>query len=709
LTDSGADDQEINNVWQQAIQAHSAADNDARAAEIWQTLGEIEKAAELYKRANKTEQAADLYEKGQSWVQAAELWRQLKRHDKEAENLEKQANKVDKGPANKQKKQEAWRASAQAYEKANQPLKAAEIWHEKVGDTTKAAVVCQTAGKPEEAAELYEAIKEWAVAASLWGQLEKFRRQALALQEHALTVAASNGDAKDKELAWTVAAEVFDKTGDTKASELCKQEAARHRPQDDLTQISGIGGRTARILNQAGIYTFVQLANTSAADVQEILRKATDKRTRIRFQASWLEQAQKLAGLESQPGLEQKNNQRKLSQQRETSSKRQEKPRIEESLSAPTPKQLRDFINSYFDESELIAFCFDYFPEMYDGFSGKMSKTTKIMTLIEYCRQRNLMEDLLVSLQQERETQYQQTFAPRERQKPISPSPEPESTAKKCAATTKSGSRCRNWALDNSEYCGVHIKKLGISGDDTFIHEKTGLEFVRIPAGKFKYGGDGDKEGEKRIIDLPEYWISKTPVTNAIYKKFIDANPEYRLPKTLLGGFANWDKRKRTYPPKQSQHPVTLVSWSDAVAFCKWADLSLPTEEQWEKAARGRDGRKYPWGNDHPTDKLCNFNRNVDQTTPVGDYSPQGDSPYGCVDMGSNVREWCLNKYDTPEDISVSEGKASWTDAARVSRGGSWYNGSDNVRAAYRDRCAPDDRFNGIGFRVVAAHRSSFH
>jgi formylglycine-generating enzyme required for sulfatase activity len=99
----------------------------------------------------------------------------------------------------------------------------------------------------------------------------------------------------------------------------------------------------------------------------------------------------------------------------------------------------------------------------------------------------------------------------------------------------------------------------------------------------------------------------------------------------------NWDRQSRTFPPYKAGHPVVLVSWHDAVAYAGWAGKRLPTEEEWEKAARGTDGRKYPWGDQELTPELCYFDRNVGGTTPVGRYSPQGDSPYGCVDMAGNV------------------------------------------------------------------------
>lgn len=202
-----------------------------------------------------------------------------------------------------------------------------------------------------------------------------------------------------------------------------------------------------------------------------------------------------------------------------------------------------------------------------------------------------------------------------------------------------------------------------------------GIEWVEIPAGEFLFG---DKK-ERHYI-RKAYKIGKYPVTNAQYKRFLDANPQHPAP-------AEWDKQKREYAAGKTNHPVVNVSWDDAQAFCRWANCRLPSETEWEKAARGTDGRIYPWGNDWVSGKYCNSaEARLGGTTPVNDF-PAGVSSYKVWDMSGNVWEWTGSSYDYK---------------TKVVRGGAWVHNAEFVRAANRNYFAPADRsLNIIGFRCA--------
>jgi eukaryotic-like serine/threonine-protein kinase len=214
--------------------------------------------------------------------------------------------------------------------------------------------------------------------------------------------------------------------------------------------------------------------------------------------------------------------------------------------------------------------------------------------------------------------------------------------------------------------------------------ENDGKKMVHIEAGEFLYG---DKKEERM---LPEFWIDKTPVTNAEYQRFLAANPEHPVPfvDEKRTRAYNWNPKTRTFPRDKADHPVVLVSWYDALAYADWAGKRLPIEEEWEKAARGTDGRIYPWGDQPPTSKVANFIDKFGGTTPVGRYSPQGDSPYGCVDMSGNVWEWTASDYNKD---------------TKVLRGGGWDDIEGYLRITNRYYLVLDIRRYFIGFRCVVS------
>ncbi len=199
--------------------------------------------------------------------------------------------------------------------------------------------------------------------------------------------------------------------------------------------------------------------------------------------------------------------------------------------------------------------------------------------------------------------------------------------------------------------------------------QQIGIDMIKIPAGDFLYGDDNEK------MYLGDYHLAKTPVTNTQYNAFADATGHTK-PSHWQGG---------DIPKGKENHPVVKVSWKDAQAFCHWTGLRLPTEQEWEKGARGTDGRAYPWGDQDPYDaSLCNFDSIIDATTPVDRYSG-GASPYGLLDMAGNVWEWCKDWCDSDKDY-------------RVLRGGSWGASRTGVRSAARYDLTPDGRVNSIGF-----------
>jgi hypothetical protein len=183
--------------------------------------------------------------------------------------------------------------------------------------------------------------------------------------------------------------------------------------------------------------------------------------------------------------------------------------------------------------------------------------------------------------------------------------------------------------LDVVEQTDYIREVLSLPFGDTWVNPKTGKEMLRVSAGPFLFG----ENKERRV--LPDFWIDKTPVTNEEYAHFVLATG-HESPY-------HWKVKKKS-PAELADHPVVNVSQQDAIAYSKWAEGNLPSEEQWEKAARGVDGREYPWG-DLWEENLCNTEEiGIGNTTQVGSFSPRGDSPTGCIDMSGNVWEWVYTR-----------------------------------------------------------------
>lgn len=239
---------------------------------------------------------------------------------------------------------------------------------------------------------------------------------------------------------------------------------------------------------------------------------------------------------------------------------------------------------------------------------------------------------------------------------------------------------------------------------------------IRIPAGAFIIGdngrptaegaGDPDEMPEHKVY-LGSFFIDKFEVTNAQYKSFVDAT-SHRAPnhwKTPSSGTAG---SRVTYPPGKANHPVVYVDWFDANAYCHWAGKRLPTEEEWEKAARGTDGRNFPWGSRFDPKKAntpqywLSLDKEGD-TLPVGSFE-NGKSPYGLYDMAGNVYEWTANWYKPyPHNPAPN---AHYGEKNKIVRGGSWYDclsyGCGLSSPSYnRSRFDPEIRNKGFGFRCA--------
>ncbi len=248
-------------------------------------------------------------------------------------------------------------------------------------------------------------------------------------------------------------------------------------------------------------------------------------------------------------------------------------------------------------------------------------------------------------------------------------------------------------------------------GTDSLLVTAPGDTMLLVPSGEFTMGSDSGENDERPIhqVLLDSFYVDKFEVTNAHYIKFLneikkntDANGNQLLE---LGDqdvqITQAGEGFELKSPEFADRPVVEVSWYGARAYCEWADKKLPTEAEWEKAARGTDGGTYPWGDEEPDDRRLNFNSNVDRTTDVGRY-PDGVSPYGLHDMSGNVWEW-VNTKNQGYPYRSTDGREEFDISGdiRIIRGGGYLNDSFFVRAANRGGNFPENTDGDIGFRCI--------
>jgi formylglycine-generating enzyme required for sulfatase activity/predicted Ser/Thr protein kinase len=237
------------------------------------------------------------------------------------------------------------------------------------------------------------------------------------------------------------------------------------------------------------------------------------------------------------------------------------------------------------------------------------------------------------------------------------------------------------------------VPALGIGSTTT--RERDGAVMVYVPGGTFQMGSTEGADDEQPVhsVTLDSFWIDQTEVTNAQYRKCVEDG--------ACEEPGCWDDSDLNAPDQ----PVVCVIWYEAQAYCEWAGGRLPTEAEWEYAARGPQGNKYPWGDDEPTCELAQFSECSGKAASVGSF-PDGASWSEALDMAGNVWEWVNDWYGEYPSTDQTNPIGPETGDNKVLRGGSWGNFAGDVRSAYRSRGIPHDSNSSDGFRCVGAATS---
>lgn len=244
---------------------------------------------------------------------------------------------------------------------------------------------------------------------------------------------------------------------------------------------------------------------------------------------------------------------------------------------------------------------------------------------------------------------------------------------------------------------GVARKPIGVPHPPPTLTGKDGAPMVLVPAGEFTMGsaeGDDDEQPVHRVY-LDSFYLDTFEVTNGRFAKFVAA-----IQSEPPWGFADQET-----PVLHAEQPVRWVTWLEATGYCLWAGKRLPTEAEWEKAARGTDGRPYPWGNEPPTPVHAVFGLKeggADSVSPIGNRE-KGSSPYGVHDLAGNLYEWVSDWYDdavyTTQPTINPRGPAEGT--VKGQRGGSYINSPYRLRATFRTKGDPTEHDPHVGFRCA--------
>jgi sulfatase modifying factor 1 len=243
---------------------------------------------------------------------------------------------------------------------------------------------------------------------------------------------------------------------------------------------------------------------------------------------------------------------------------------------------------------------------------------------------------------------------------------------------------------------GTVLKPASAPQPPATLSGQDGAPMVLVPAGEFPMGSDEGDDDEQPVhrVGLDSFYLDTFEVTNGRFAKFVVA-----IQSEPPWGFADQET-----PVVDAERPVRWVTWLEATGYCLWAGKRLPTEAEWEKAARGPEGRVYPWGNDPPTAAHAVFGlkEGAETVSPIGDH-PQGASPYGVQDLAGNLYEWVSDWYDDAFYAAspLRNPRGPVAGSTKVQRGGSYINSPYRLRSAFRTKGDPTEHDPHVGFRCA--------